>query len=424
MAGYFYTNKNSNQNEEKGKFGASNVDARSYVTPCTIPILTGQKGDIGCAGNPGFPGQQGPQGIQGPKGDQGFYGQGIQGPKGDIGCPGYPGFPGPQGIQGPKGDQGCMGPQGPQGLPGPRGDTGSIGPAGPQGLSGPQGVQGPPGPKGDSGTPCTCSNCQLPGPPGPRGEQGQKGDTGLQGPTGDTGPQGPQGNIGPQGPIGKSCVQFNNIENGSFDCLVIEDSWDVHINTTRSDQSIIDINSIKYIAHTGMFSACLQPRLNAAGTAWEKAYLAYVVDDIDQDCFCFSQLRFWGAKLDRRNGPIVVPATSPASSLRTNAFVFCGDVTDLINSEIPINESDALIKIRIFEGVPNQVTENTLTNAITDYDFESYFGIKECCTCNECTCTETKLTVVFVAEEIYAPAEQTVPGTPGGIWYIDNVSLI
>jgi hypothetical protein len=271
----------------------------------------------------------------------------------------------------------------------------------------------------------------MPPAPGPKGETGPQGPIGLtgpQGPIGLTGPQGPTGDTGPegpQGPMGKTCIQCNHINDGSFDCLVIEDSWDVHINVTSSVQSNIDTDSIKYIAHTGMCSACLQPTINSEGTAWEKAYLAYVVEDVDLDCLCFSQLRFWGARLDRRNGPIIAPATTPAASLKTSAFVFCGDVTDTINAGIPLNESEALIKVRVFEGVPNQVTEDAVTNAINDYDFESYFGIRECCVCNdECNCTETKLTVVFVAEEIYDPAEQTVPGTSGGIWYIDDVSLI
>lgn len=438
MGGYIYTNKRFDESGKKSN--VTNADAHSYIAPCAItgpPGHPGPKGDNGCPGFPGYPGPQGPQGLQGPRGDQGFQGQGFQGPKGDNGYPGYPGFPGPQGIQGPKGDQGCMGPQGIPGPQGPRGDPGCMGPAGAQGPAGPQGIQGPPGPKGDPGPPSNCCNCQLPGPPGPKGDtgpqgpkgdagaQGPKGDTGAQGLKGDTGEQGPKGDTGPQGPPGKSCIHCNYIHDGSFDCMAIEDSWDVHINVSRSDQSIIDINNIKYIAHTGMYSAYLQPVLNAAGTAWEKAYLAQVIEGIDPYCFCFSKLRFWGARLDRRNGPVVSPMTRPAFSLRTSAFVFCGDVTGIINSGQPLNESDALIKIRIYEGVPNQVTEVAATHAISDYDFESYFGIKECCICpNECICTETKVSVVFVAEEIYTPSQQTVPGTPGGIWYIDNVYLI
>ena len=431
MGGYIFTNKCFENEVTKPKPNSGFIEP--YLQTNSYPISgpsgpQGPKGDCGCHGYPGFPGQQGSQGSQGPRGDQGYMGppgpQGIQGPMGAQGCIG------PPGSQGPKGDQGPLGPLGPQGPPGLPGPPGPSGPPGPPGSAGPPGPPGPPGPSAPSNS---CCNCRCTGPPGPKGDtgpQGLRGDTGKPGPKGDTGPQGlrgdngeqgPKGDTGSQGPPGEMCAHCNFVKDGSFDCLAIEDSWNIHQHVIRSDDSNIDETFILHVAHTGKYSACLQPQLNIAGTAWEKAYLAQVIDGIDPECFCFSQVRFWGARFDMENGT----DTTKPFSLRTSAFLFCGDVTDKIKNGT-LDESDAVIKIRIYEGTPNQVTENITTHAVTDYDFESYFGIRDCCVCpNECICLGTKATIVFVAEEIYPPPLPLPNPRPiGGIWYIDDVTLL
>jgi len=320
--------------------------------------------------------------LQGPVGPQG-----TQGNRGDNGCPGYPGVLGPQGLQGPRGDYGGLGPMGPVG---------------------PQGPPGPPAPQ----TQCCQSCCQpCPPQPGPPGPQGPAGRTGPEGPQGLQGTQGLQGLEGPQGPAGVSCNQCNLIEDGSFDCNPIPLVWDVEIGVTRSDKSLIDTTNFKYIAHTGQYSARLQPFLD--GTTWKKAYLAQVIEDVDPDCVCSSILKFWGARYDQKNG---VNIDDPFS-LNTRALVFCGDVRLQILAGT-LNESEAFLSVSIPEGSANQVIIDA-AGLVTEYDFESYYQMHDCVPCaGECSCDQTEITVVFIAEEINA---DTTAGTVGGVWYIDDV---
>lgn len=383
----------------------------------------GPMGPPGPQGHPGPSGPQGPVGPQGPKGDGGPPGpQGPQGPKGDAGCMGPLG---PQGLQGPKGDPGCPGPIGLQGPTGPEGPTGPPGPAGPQGCQGPPGPEGPTGPKGDPG-PQGC-----PGPTGPEGPQGPAGPAGPAGPQGPAGPEGPEGPQGPKGDPGPPCCKCNLIQDGGFECEEIGDFWDVTIHVEKSNISMVDPLFINHISHSGRTSACLQPQPNIDGTAWEKATLAQVVDLpplVDGNQQCFFQLQFWGARLDRRNAAIVDPLTTEPWSLNTRALVFWGDVTqDIINGTL--NENDADMRVRIFEGSPDQVFENT--EGIFDYDFESYVTLLNCNCTIECDCKDaippgtTQATIVFIAEEVNAnpipPDTIQSLGMEGSLWYIDDV---
>jgi hypothetical protein len=155
----------------------------------------------------------------------------------------------------------------------------------------------------------------------------------------------------------------------------------------------------------------LQPYLD--GTTWKKAYLAQVIKDVDLSCICASNFQFWGARFDRKNG---VNTTDPFS-LNTRALVFCGDVRNQILSGT-LNESEAFLTISIPEGSVNQVELDT-SDQVTDYDFESYFQMRDCIPCfGECFCKLTEVTVVFIAEEVNAI---TTTGTLGGVWYIDDV---
>ncbi len=464
------------------------------------PGYQGQKGDLGCQGYPGPVGPQGPKGDSGSTGcpgqigSQGFPGTvGPQGPKGDSGVPGYPGPPGPQGCpgppgppgsvgpqgpkgdqgpcgpmgpQGPKGDGGCMGPPGIVGPPGPRGDTGCQGPPGcqgPQGAIGPKGDAGPPGcpgptgpqgPKGDTG-PQGPQGC--PGPEGPEGPQGPQGEQGPQGPQGEQGPQGPQGEQGPQGPQGEqgpkgdTCPKCNLIRNGGFECGEITNCWRVTNSVTKSDSLLnmekIVPGTIGLIAHSGRVSACLQTEANDDLTGWKPAILSQVVP-INQ---CVSELRFWGARLDRRNG------SSPNIpwSLRTTALVFWNSVIEIddiidriIDQGVDSVVTDAALVVRIFEGSPDQIetigcpcppfptpfpTPFPNEPFIVGYDFESYADMLNCnctdtadCTFDDCTCSSsipsgtTQATIVFVAEEVDANPP-IIANEKGGIWYIDDV---
>jgi len=238
----------------------------------------------------------------------------------------------------------------------------------------------------------------LTGVAGPQGAQGTQGIQGLQGVQGE------------QGPAGVICNKCNLIEDGSFDCQPIPFSWDVEIGVTRSDKSPIDTASIKYISHTGQYSACLQPYLD--GETWKKAYLAQVIENVNPECICSSNFKFWGARYDRKNGI----NTEDPFSLNTRALVFCGDVRAQILAGT-LNESEAFLAISIPEGSVNQV--QITADLIDDYDFESYFQMRDCIPCSgECFCDLTEVTVVFIAEEISA---LTTAGTEGGLWYIDDV---
>ncbi|MCX7615576.1 MAG: hypothetical protein N2Z65_07470 [Clostridiales bacterium] len=143
----------------------------------------------------------------------------------------------------------------------------------------------------------------------------------------------------------------------------------------------------------------------------------------DRDCFCFTQLSFWGARYDRRNG------SNPENSfsLRTSALIFCGDVRTQIRNGT-LNPDDAIATVVIMEGVPDQVTATPLSPPqdikVTGYDFESYYFLDFCCKCppDKCKCSgESKLTLVFIAEEVNNP--KNTGELFGGVWYIDDVFL-
>jgi hypothetical protein len=214
---------------------------------------------------------------------------------------------------------------------------------------------------------------------------------------------------------------------------VIEDFWDVAINTEKSNapgqETKLDTTAINHISHSGLVSACLQTQVNADRTGWEKAILAQVVDGIDPECFY--ELQFWGARLDEFNGTKVNPTSTIPWSLNTRALVFWGDVTPSI-LDGTLNESDADIRIRIFEGSPNQVLVNTdVPPLINDYDFESYRELLICDCTTTCGCADaippgtTQATIVFIAEEVNADPIPPVTVIPddvvGSTWYIDDV---
>jgi hypothetical protein len=179
-------------------------------------------------------------------------------------------------------------------------------------------------------------------------------------------------------------------------------------------------------------------------TGWEPAILSQVVP-INQ---CASELRFWGARLDRKNG--FLPNTP--WSLRTTALVFWNSVIEIdaiidriIDQGVDSVINDAALVVRIFEGSPDQIetigcpcptpipTPIPLPTEdfIVGYDFESYEDLLNCdctdpCISGDCTCNSlippgtTQATIVFVAEEVNANPP-TIANEKGGIWYIDDV---
>ena len=109
-------------------------------------------------------------------------------------------------FTGPIGDTGLRGKEGNVGTIGFKGQKGYKGLKGDKGPIGSRGIIGPQGPPGDKG---------LPGPKGQKGIRGLRGDiggSGIRGPVGDRGPEGPigyagpmgnRGNVGNKGPQGK-----------------------------------------------------------------------------------------------------------------------------------------------------------------------------------------------------------------------------
>lgn len=254
-----------------------------------------------------------------------------------------------------------------------------------------------------------CPHFICPSPQGPPGPPGPKGEPGCPGPQ------------GCQGPPGRSSRICNFVQDSSFENLILQDHW-LAVNAALSpfpSSSEFDLSQISKIAHTGQFSARLQPKLIPGAApgigSWEKAYLAqWVPLQGEKEAGSSLELQFWGARLDRRNGS----DSMNNFSLRTSAFVFLGDV----RQQIPyLNEADAVLTIRILEGVPNQVTEQDLK--VTSYDFESYSKVPDCCSYQLgwlCDGVES-VTVVFVAEEVGAKTSDT--SALGGVWYIDDVIL-
>lgn len=232
-----------------------------------------------------------------------------------------------------------------------------------------------------------------------------------------------------QGPPARSSRFCNFVQDSSFENIMLQDYW-LAINTTLSPfpaSPEIDLDHINKIAHTGQFSARLQPKFTPGvvpGTgSWEKAYLAqWVPLQGEKELGSSLELQFFGARFDRRNGL----NCKNNFSLRTSAFVFLGDV----RNQLPyLNEAYAVIAINILEGVPNQVSV-VEPIGITDikvksYDFESYSKMPDCCSYQLgwlCDGIES-VTVLFVAEEVGAKTDDTSAPLFGGVWYIDDVIL-
>ncbi|MEN6308403.1 MAG: hypothetical protein ABFC84_03385 [Veillonellales bacterium] len=193
----------------------------------------------------------------------------------------------------------------------------------------------------------------------------------------------------------------------------------------------IDSAFLTRIAHTGRTSARLQPVFVPNPTdpalpgTWQNAYLTQLIDLSmlsGRNRSFFTQLNFWGARYDQKNG------AANTFSLRTSALVFRGDVRTQISSGT-LNPADAVASVIIMEGVPNQVTVTPSTTPIqvTGYDFESYYFLDSCCKYppNPCKCSDAfQLTLVFIAEEVNPLTVPPVGETLlGGIWYIDDVFL-
>jgi hypothetical protein len=179
------------------------------------------------------------------------------------------------------------------------------------------------------------------------------------------------------------------------------------------------------IAHTGNYSACLQPKLVQeglpVGDVWKRAILYQVIENIDPNCY--HSLNFWGTRLDNRNS-LLADGTTRTFSLKTTALVFEGNIFEdpLCGT---IDPTDAFIKVEICPGTPDQIdlttpgTAPTEVNQIIGYDFESYYALQNC---SSAKIQSDTVTIVFIAEEVNAETDTSViDPLVGGIWYIDDV---
>lgn len=168
--------------------------------------------------------------------------------------------------------------------------------------------------------------------------------------------------------------------------------------------------TFRYVAHSGKYSARLQPMVNA-DNEWEKACLVQYIPDLDPDCPCHA-LHFWGARYDAKASS----DTEEPWSLRTWALVFFRDAREeILNPNFKPDEADADLVLELPPGTADQIKvgEDYL---VTEYDFESYHVYSSC----SCTPPGPKeATIAFVAEATYKTPE--IQGTIAGFWYIDDV---